>query len=96
MSERQKIRDRAERVEQWANLYGDDIAGQLRDEEDAEAVAVIDDALWCAHHCVELLSALEAAEADARQYREALERIADPNILDDRCVVIAEAALGRA
>ena len=42
--------ERANRVVEWANHYGDDLAGALRldPDDDAETLTVIEDALWCA------------------------------------------------
>ena len=44
--------DRCDNVIEWANLYGDDLAGALRldEHDDAETLSVIEDALWCAWH----------------------------------------------
>lgn len=43
--------DKAFRVTEWAQLYGDDLAGKLRldEQDDAETLAVIEDALQVAH-----------------------------------------------
>ena len=62
------LRARAERVEDWAQLNGDDLCRSLGLDsvDDAQAIAAVEDALWVAHDALALLDRLEAAERASR------------------------------
>lgn len=59
-------RKRAFRVMEWANLNGDDLAGVLRldPDDDADLLAVIDDALLAAGDAWYALAALDKVRAE--------------------------------
>ena len=56
---REAIRARAERVSEWAQLYGDEVARFLLDSEDGYTARMLEDGLYCAHDVLDLLSELE-------------------------------------
>lgn len=58
------VRERAEAVEQWANLNGDQLEAFWPDDETRW---VIENALWCAGDVLNLLAAVLPDERDGRR-----------------------------